>query len=131
MGSAPPRVSGTTIGDTQSDVVAALGDPDRKDDALGLQFWHYTQRQLTVLWREGEGEAHGIVVGGANAGAVDTVSVGETREAAIRAWGVPARIRQDGRYLDYVGSHWVLTLEVWHDTVVQMTLLRAGASTSK
>ena len=40
MESAPPRVSGTTIGDTPVDVIAALGDPDRKDEALGLQFWH-------------------------------------------------------------------------------------------
>jgi hypothetical protein len=131
MESAPPRVSGATIGDTQLDVVAVLGDPDRKDDALGLEFWHYSQRQLTVLWREGEDRAHGIVVGGANAGAVATVTVGDLREAAIRAWGVPARIRQDGRFLDYVGSHWVLTLEVWHDTVVQMTLLSANGKTSK
>ena len=79
-----------------------------------------------MLWRAGDARAHGIVVAGANAGALDSVKVGDTREAAIHAWGVPKRIREDGRYLDYVGSHWVLTLEVWQGTVVQMTLLRAG-----
>ena len=131
MQSVPPRVAGISVGNTEYSVRSTLGDPERKEAALGMTLWHYAQRQMTILWRDGESGVHGVVVAGEKAGDVDGVKIGDTREASIRLWGVPARIRQDGRYLDFVGAHWVLTVEVWHDTVVQMTLMRGSATPPK
>ena len=93
-----------------------------------MRFWDYFRQQVTVIWREDERGVQGIVVRGARAGAVSGVKIGDVRVAALQSLGSPTRVRQYGRYLDFVGAHWVLTVEVAHDTVVQMTLMQAMAT---
>ena len=128
MQSAPPRVAGVGIGDTAPDVRTTLGNPDRQQETLGIRFWDYFRQQVTVIWREDESGVQGIVVRGVRAGAVSGVKIGDVRVAALQSLGNPTRVRQYGRYLDFVGAHWVLTVEVAHDTVVQMTLMQAIAT---
>jgi hypothetical protein len=51
------------------------------------------------------------------------VRVGDSEAALRDQWGTPARIRQDGRFLDYVGDGWVFSVELRERAVGEMTLM--------
>jgi hypothetical protein len=122
-----PTLGGVRLGGTVREVRARLGAPDRTQEAIGLRFWNYEDRGLTVIWREGEPGVHGIVATRAAAGDVRRIRVGDSESALRREWGTPARERQSGRFLDYVGADWVLSVEVRSGAIVEMTLVRTRA----
>jgi len=121
-----PQVAGVSLGSTPQSVRSVLGSPDRQQESLGLRFWDYEQRGITLIWREGESGVHGIVASRAEAGDVEGVRVGD-RERELRGkLGAPARVRQGGRFLDFIGASWVLSIEVRRGRVVEITLLGTG-----
>jgi len=124
-----PRVAGIGIGSTTIAVRSRLGKPDREDESLGMRFWEYSSRSLVVIWRDDQQGVQGIVVRGQSAGAVGGVQVGDTTASLRHQWGAPTRVRQDGRYVDYVGDHWVLSAEVSAGRVVSLTLFAATHET--
>lgn len=88
-----------------------------------MRFWDYERRGLTIVWREGGTGVLGIVARTQAAGAIGGVRVGDSEARLRRQWGTPARARQEGRFLDFVGAQWVLSIEVRSGHVVQMTLM--------
>jgi len=120
-------VGAISIGSSVTHVRSALGAPDREDVSLGLRFWEYSRRRLTVIWRDDSAGVQGIVLHGKAAGPVGGVRVGDDEAAVRKAWGVPARVRQNGRYLDFVGDRWVMSAEVDSGRVVQLTLMSSSA----
>ena len=124
----PPRIGGVELGTMSNVVRTALGRPDREQESLGMRFWDYTGRGITVIWKEGDRGVHGIVVSRADGGDVAGVKVGDREQDVRKTWGAPARVRQDGKFMDYVGADWVLSIELRQGSVVQMSLLRATAS---
>ena len=93
-----------------------------------MRFWDYPGRGISVIWQEGEPSVHGVVVTRPDAGDVGGVKVGDS-EATLRAvWGTPVRVRQEGRFLDFVGDRWVLSAELHDGHVVELTLMRASAT---
>jgi hypothetical protein len=93
-----------------------------------MRFWDYSGRGITVIWRDGDRGVQGIVVSRTNAGDVRGVKVGDSESSVRKALGVPARTRQDGRFLDYVGAAWVLSFDLIQGSVAQITLLRADTA---
>ena len=126
--SAAPHVAGIGLGATAPAVRAALGTPDREQQSLGLRFWDYNGRGITLIWQEGDAGVHGIQVTRPAAGDLGGVKVGDSENTLRKAWGVPARVRQDGRYVDFVGDQWVLSAELSRGKIAQMTLMRASAA---
>jgi hypothetical protein len=124
-----PHVAGVGLGVTAPVVQQVLGRPDRQEGSLGMQFWDYQGRGVTVIWRESEPGVHAIVANRAAAGAVRGVKVGDSQTTLRRQWGTPARVRQDGRFWDFVGAGWVLSAELQERKVVQITLMAASAAT--
>ena len=124
---AAPRIAGVALGTLSPGVRGLLGKPDREQESLGMRFWDYTRRGLTVIWQDGDRGVQGIVVTRPDAGDVSGVKVGDAETHVREALGAPARVRQNGRFLDYVGSDWVLSIELNQGMVVQITLLRADA----
>jgi hypothetical protein len=123
---AAPKIAGISLGDRARTVTQVLGRPAGREQSLGMAFWSYPDRGLTVIWREEDTGVHGIVVSRAEAGPVGGVRVGDADTAARDFWGLPARIRLDGRFLDYVGNGWVISVEVRDHTIVEITLLAAS-----
>jgi len=121
----PPRVAGIGIGSSAFAVRTALGKPDKEEESLGMRFWDYTQRQLTVIWTDEATGVHGLVLRGARSGALGGAAVGDSDRVLLRAWGPPTRVRQEGRFFDYVGDRWVMSAEIVAGRVVQLALLRS------
>lgn len=88
-----------------------------------MRFWDYAHRGITVVWQDGEAGVLGIVVCAPAAGTIGGVRVGDSEGLLRRQWGTPVRVRQGGRFLDFVGARWVLSIEVRQGSVVQMTLM--------
>ena len=122
----PPWVAGIGIGSTTAAVRSRLGSPDRQEESLGLRFWEYSKRALTVIWRDDTTGVQGIVVRGQAAGSLGGIQVGDATSSLQQRWGVPTRVRQDGRYMDFVGNRWVLSAEVAGGHVVSLTLFAAA-----
>jgi hypothetical protein len=122
-----PRVAGVALGTTSRGVRATLGKPDREQESLGMRFWDYSRRGISVIWRDGSRGVRGIVVSRAAAGDVNGIKVGDAETAVRTTLGAPARVRQDGRFLDYVGADWVLSIELNQGSVAQITLLKPDA----
>jgi len=118
-----PELGGIRLGSTARNVRDVLGPPDRTQESIGMRFWDYERRGITVIWREGESGVHAVVASRAAAGDVDDVRVGDSEALLRRQWGAPARTRQRGRFLDFLGARWVLSVELREGTVVQMTLM--------
>ena len=111
------------IGETPVQVTRTLGRPDRRQVSLGLVFWDYERRGLTLLWDENERIVRAVVLMKSSAGAVEGIAVGDSVAAMATRWGDPARIRQEGRYLDFVRPRWVQTAEVRGGRIVEITVL--------
>ena len=124
----PLRVAGIGLGTTALAVRATLGTPDLEQQSLGLRFWDYKGRGITVIWQEGDAGVRGIQLNRAVAGDVGGVKVGDSETALRKTWGSPARVRQQGRYVDFVGAEWVLSAELSQGKIAQMTLMRASAA---
>jgi hypothetical protein len=118
-----PELGGVRLGRSPSDVRAVLGQPDRTQESIGMRFWDYARRGITLIWREGNPGVQGIVASRAAAGEIRGVRVGDGEALLRRQWGTPARARQRGRFLDFFGAHWVLSVELHDGTIVQMTLM--------
>jgi hypothetical protein len=114
------------MGSTAQDVQSLLGQPDRKQESIGMRFWDYGRRGITVVWREGDPGVQGVIASRGEAGDAGGVRVGDSEATVRKQWGVPARERQQGRFLDFFGPRWVFSVEVRGGTVVQMTLMNAA-----
>jgi len=123
-----PQLAGVALGSTPQSVRTVLGPPDRQEASLGLRFWGYERRGITLIWRDGEAGVHGIVASRSEAGDVEGVRVGDRESDMRRKLGEPARVRQGGRFLDWVGANWVLSVELHEGRVVEMTLLGTAES---
>jgi len=119
-----PVVAGVRLGDRAGTVRERIGEPDRRQRSLGLDFWDYDRRGLSLIWdldRPG-GELRVIVLKTFDAGAIEGIRVGD-RQALLRPrWGVPARTRQEGRFVDFARADWVQTVELRDGRVVEITL---------
>ena len=123
-----PSVAGVALGMSVYQARGVVGEAERETESLGMRFWEYPRRGVTLIWKEAEGGVQGIVASRGAAGAVQGVSVGDTEPVLRQRWGHPARVRQDGRFLDFVGAGWVLSAEVKEGTIVEITLMAAGTS---
>lgn len=118
-----PRVAGVALGDSAAAVTRRLGSPDRRDRSMGLVFWEYASRGLSVWWDGDRAVMRAIVLHKPQAGDVEGVRVGDAAAAVRIKWGEPTRVRQDGRFLDYARAAWVQTVEVDRSHVVEITVL--------
>lgn len=94
-----------------------------------MRFWEYDARGLTLIWFEDEPQLQGVVLRRPTAGAVAGVRVGDDTGTLARVWGTPSRVRQDGRFWDFVLDDWVLSVEVMDGHIASLTLLRARPPT--
>jgi hypothetical protein len=69
----------------------------------------------------------GIVVRRSTAGRVRGITVGDSEVRLRNVWGSPARVRQGGRFLDFIGAGWVLSAELRDGSVVEVTIMAAAA----
>lgn len=118
----PPRVAGITLGDSMPAVLRALGAPDHRQESLGFRFWDYRRRGLSVTWDKTDGRVHVIVVADAGAGAVAGVRVGDPVATVRAQWGTAARLRDHGRFMDFIRRGWTCTADVRHGRVTEITL---------
>ncbi len=121
-----PRVSGVALGDSTAKVLAALGAPERRGESLGLRFWDYPRRGISLTWDKDDGRVHVIVLSTRGAGDVKRVRVGDSAATIQARWGAPARTREQGRFLDFVRHGWTCTAEMKQGLVVEITLLLMG-----
>jgi hypothetical protein len=108
-----------------AEVLVALGGPEVQQTSLGMRFWEYRARGITVIWRDDASGAHGIVVSKRIAGEMNGVRVGDAARNISSHWGPTARIRQSGRFLDFSGNGWTLSAEIAGGRAVEITLLAA------
>jgi hypothetical protein len=120
-----PVIAGVSLGMTAQNVSAALGAPERRQTSLGMRFWEYQARGITVIWRDDALGANAIVVSKRDAGTVRGVQVGDPTRQVLANWGPPARIRNSGRFIDFVGRGWTLSAEIGEGRAVEITLLAA------
>lgn len=120
-----PAVAGVALGMTARDVDAVLGSPDRQQTSLGMRFWEYPARGITVIWREDAPGVNAIVVSKRGAGVVREVRVGDATRQVFASWGTPVRVRNSGRFIDFVGRGWTLSAEIANGRAVEITLLAA------
>ena len=121
----PPAVAGIGLGMSAAEVRGAVGGPEVQQTSLGMIFWEYRVRGITVIWRDDAPGAHGIVVSKRIAGQVNGVSVGDAARSISSQWGPSVRIRQSGRFLDFSGNGWTLSAEIAGGRAVELTLLAA------
>lgn len=74
------------------------------------------------MWDRDAGVLRVIVLHKRLAGDVDGVRVGDSVEVATRRWGTPVRIRQAGRYRDFVRRGFATSVEVKDGRIVEITL---------
>jgi hypothetical protein len=117
-------VAGIGLGDSPDSVLALLGAPEQRQTSLGFVFWDYRQRGISLMWDKDSVGVRVIVLRTAAAGSVDGVRVGEGSAVARGRWGTPARVRQKGRYLDFVHSTWLVSAEVVRAKIAEITLMR-------
>jgi hypothetical protein len=116
-------VAGLALGDAPAAAERALGRPERRETSLGLVFWDYDRRGLTLMWDDDEAVLRAVVLKKAGAGAIEGVAVGDSVAVMRERWGEPARVRQDGRFLDFMRPSWVQTAELQGGRVVEITLM--------
>jgi len=121
----PPAVAGISLGMSVAEVRVALGGPEVQQASLGMRFWEYRARGITVIWSDDAPGAHGIVVSKRVAGDVNGVRVGDTARNISSNWGQTVRVRQSGRFLDFLGNGWTLSAEIAGGRAVEITLLGA------
>ena len=121
-----PRVGGVALGDSASAVLAALGNPEHRQESLGLRFWDYQRLGISLTWDKDDGRVHVIVLSKRSAGEVAGVRVGDSAATIQTRWGTPARARERGRFLDFVRHGWTCTAEMKQGIVVEITLLLVG-----
>jgi len=121
-----PRVGGVALGDSAAAVLAALGEPQHRQQSLGLRFWDYPRLGISLTWDKDDARVRVIVLSAPRAGEVEGVRVGDSVVVLRSRWGSPARVRQTGRFLDFVRHGWTCTAEVRQGRVVEITLLLEG-----
>lgn len=121
----PPHAQGVTLGDSAATVLRALGAPDRRQASLGFRFWEYRRRGLSLTWDNTDDRVHVIVLLDSAAGVVAGVRVGDSVAAVRSRWGSPARVRERGRFLDFVRRGWTCTAEVRNGRVTEITMTLA------
>jgi len=119
---AAPPVAGVTVGDSAAAVRVALGEPGQRHESFGFVVWDYPQRGLTLMWDRDERTVRVMVLSRPGAGAVDGVRVGDAASSMQARWGSPARVRQDGRFFDFVRRRWTVTGEVVGGVVKEITV---------
>ena len=125
-----PAVAGVRLGMSVEQARGVVGKPELESASLGMRFWEYSRRGLTVIWKESVPGVQGLVASGPEAGAVRGVKVGDPDTVVEKEWGTPARVRQNGRFWDFTGAGWVLSAELLEHKVVEITLMAATAAGS-
>lgn len=120
---ASPPVAGVALGEGPWSVRRTLGDPDKRQAALGLVFWEYERDGLSLLWDEEETVLQGLVLKKRTVGPVEGVAVGDSATVMLTRWGEPVRVRQDRRFFDFVRPGWIQSAEVHGGRVVEITVL--------
>ena len=103
---AAPTAGGVSLGDSKTDVIARLGEPDGGPTARTRSIWRYSARGVTVVTTD----PHGVVLirlTTAASGAVDGVSVGDPVSAARAHWGQATR---DDAVLRFHREDWLVTV---------------------
>lgn len=118
----PPVIGGVTVGDSAAAVPGALGAPGKRQESFGFVVWEYPERGLTLMWDRDERTVRVMVLSRPGAGAVEGVRVGNAANSLRMHWGTPARVRQDGRFLDFVRNGWSVTGEVVGGVVKAITV---------
>jgi hypothetical protein len=119
-------VAGIALGDQPAGVLKRLGRPDREQRSLGMSFWDYERKGITLIWKDMKTGVLGIVLTKADVGAIEGVRVGDTAAAARARLGSPVRVRQEGRFLDFARRGWTLSVEVVEGRIVEITLMAAS-----
>lgn len=115
-------VSAQWLGERPSTMRARIGEPDRRQQSLGLDFWDYDRRGLSLIWDLDRPALRVIVLKTADAGAIEGIRVGD-RQALLRVrWGAPTRTRQEGRFVDFTRAEWVQTVELRDGRVAEITV---------
>lgn len=118
-----PSVVGITLRDSSKQVLAALGPPDMRTTFFAFQVWEYSRLGITLMWSEDDDELRIIIVEKRSSGDVAGVRIGDALATAKVRWGTPARSRQDGRYVDFPRSGWMLSAEVVNQKINEITLM--------
>ena len=120
-----PSVAGIALGMLPQEVSAVLGAPEIRQQSLGMRFWEYRARGLTVIWRDDLPGVSAIVLTKRKAGEIRGVRVGDNGRAVAGNWGPPVRVRSGGRFLDFAGPAWTLSAELANGKAIEITLLTA------
>jgi len=118
----PPTVAGLWLGDPPNAVRAQLGEPERRQTSLGMDFWDYDRRGLSLIWDLDRTTLRVIVLKKSGAGVIEGLRVGDNATQVRARWGAPARARQHGRFVDFTRPQWVQTVEVRDGHVVEITV---------
>jgi len=120
----PPAVAGIHLGDDRTALERALGVASDVQDLAPDSFaMYYKDRGLIVLYSTHEGVTT-LYLLTAQAGDIDGVRVGDTRDAVLAKWGAPSAVQgSDARY--QVGS-WMIGLQLGpQQTIVRLSLGRS------
>jgi hypothetical protein len=120
-----PSVAGVSLGMAPGEVTAVLGAPELQEQSLGMRFWEYPRRGITVIWHDDAPGVRAIVLSKRNAGEIRGVRVGDLTRAVSDSWGPPVRVRSAGRFLDFAGRTWTLSAEIAKGKAIEITLLAA------
>ncbi len=123
VGQEPPRIAGVVLGDSAAHLRASLGAPDRREISLGFEFWEYERRGIRVVLDRDVGRIRAVVLRTRRAGGVEGVRVGDPAGRARARWGPTARVRQGGRFVDFVRAGWAHSAEMRDGRVVEITVL--------
>lgn len=116
---------GIALGDSAGAVLHLLGAPDRRQESLGLRFWDFSTRGVSLTIDKADDRVHVIILTNSEAGAIDGVRVGDPAMSVRPHWGSPARVREHGRFLDFIRRGWTCTAELQRSSVVEITLTLA------
>lgn len=116
-------VAGVALGAGPAAVERALGRPDRRQESLGLGFWDYEGAGVSLLWDADESVLRAVVLKKPAAGSLEGMRVGDSAAFVRDRWGEPTRVRQGGRFLDFMRSAWIQTAEVHGGRIVEITVL--------
>jgi hypothetical protein len=125
----PPAVVGVRLGDSEQDVVKALGKPDAiAQTGLGDQLEYRTRGVEVIVAKDGVCE---IRLLSAAAGDIDGVKIGDTAQDVVLKWGAPKG--GQGRTAIFGGRDWGIAVQLADKSpdIVDLALARDSVLAAK
>ncbi|HVV65626.1 MAG TPA: hypothetical protein VHC42_09150 [Rhizomicrobium sp.] len=125
----PPAVAGLNLGDSEQQVISALGTPDSvAKTELGDQLDYRTRGLEVIVAKDGVCEIHLM---SAAAGDIDGVKIGDSAQDVVLKWGAPKG--GQGRTAIFGGRDWGIAVQLADKSpdIVDLALARDSLLAAK